>query len=118
MSAATPRATTDARSGDPTAWRSVGLLLFAVAWGANHFAPLLLVYRQRLALDAAAPAMLFGMYALGLVPGLLLAGPLSDRRGRRAIVLPSAVVALGASTLLGAFGASFAATWGGRQRDA
>lgn len=101
-------------SGDPRAWRRAGLLLFAVGWGANHFVPLLLVYRARLGLDAAAPAMLFGMYALGLVPGLLLAGPLSDRRGRRAVVLPSACVALAASAALGAGGASFAALLVGR----
>ena len=103
-----------ARPIDDRAWRRVGLLLFAVGWGANHFAPLLLVYRQRLALDAAAPALLFGMYALGLVPGLLVAGPLSDRRGRRAVVLPSAVGALGASVVLGAFGDSFGALLAGR----
>jgi MFS family permease len=99
------------------AWRRAGLLLFAVAWGANHFVPLLLVYRQRLALDAAAPAMLFGMYALGLLPGLLLAGPLSDRRGRRAMVLPSACIALGASVLLGALGDSFGALLAGPHAD-
>jgi MFS family permease len=99
---------------DARGWRRVAALLFATGWGANHFASLLLVYRARLALDAAAPALLLGMYALGLVPGLLLAGPLSDRRGRRAVVLPSAVVALIASALLGALGDSFAALLIGR----
>lgn len=96
------------------AWRRVALLLFATGWGANHFASLLLVYRQRLALDAAAPAILFGMYALGLVPGLVLAGPLSDRLGRRAVVLPGACIALGASVVLGGLGRSFAALLLGR----
>jgi Major Facilitator Superfamily len=95
------------RAPDAKGWRGVGLLLFAVGWGANHFAPLLLMYRKRLALDAAAPALLFGMYALGLVPSLLLAGPLSDRYGRRSVVLPSAVIAGLASALLGLAGASF-----------
>ena len=99
---------------DPRAWQRVGLVLFAVGWGANHFASLLLVYRERLSLDAAAPGLLLGMYALGLVPGLLLAGPLSDRRGRRALVLPSAAVALAASVVLGAFGDNFAALLVGR----
>src|SRR6185295_5581430 len=91
----------------PRDWPRVGLLLCAVGWGANHVVPLLLVYRQSLGLDAAALGLVFGMYALGLVPGLLLAGPLSDRRGRRALVLPSAVVALAASAVLGAFGDNF-----------
>jgi hypothetical protein len=106
--------TTPADPADTRAWQRVGLLLCAVGWGANHFVPLLLVYRQRLALDATAPALLFGMYALGLVPGLLIAGPLSDRRGRRAVVLPSACLALGASAALGAGGGSFAALLVGR----
>ncbi|HEU4727290.1 MAG TPA: MFS transporter [Kofleriaceae bacterium] len=96
------------------AWQRAGLVLFATGWGANHIAPLLLVYRERLALDAAAPALMFGMYALGLVPGLLLAGPLSDRRGRRAVVMPSAAAALGASALLGGLGEHFAALLVGR----
>jgi MFS family permease len=106
--------TTTADPADSRAWRRVGLVLFAVGWGANHIAPLLLVYRARLALDATAPAMMFGMYALGLVPGLLFAGPLSDRRGRRAVVLPSAAVALAASAVLGGLGDSFAALLAGR----
>jgi len=89
------------------AWGRAGLVLFAVAWGANHFVPLLLAYRARLALDAAQLAQLFGMYALGLVPGLLLAGPVSDRRGRRAVVIPAACVALVASLVLGAGAGSF-----------
>lgn len=96
------------------AWQRVGLVLFATGWGANHIAPLLLVYRERLALDAAAPALMFAMYALGLVPGLLLAGPLSDRRGRRAVVMPSAAIALGASAVLGGLADHFAALLVGR----
>ena len=62
-------------SADSRAWLRVAGLLFAVGWGANHFAALLPVYRAQLQLDAGAPALLFGAYALGLVPGLLLSGP-------------------------------------------
>lgn len=109
-----PDVTVSAAPDPARDWRRVGWLLFASGWGANHFAPLLLVYRDRLGLDAAALALLFGMYALGLVPGLLLAGPLSDRRGRRAVVLPSAVVAVVASAVLGAFGDRFWALLIGR----
>ena len=88
-------------------WHRIALLLFAIGWGTNHFVSLLLMYRARLALDAAAPTILLGIYAIGLVPGLLLSGPLSDRFGRRAIVLPGAVIALIASVILGAGGDSF-----------
>jgi MFS family permease len=84
-----------------TSWRRVAFLLFVIGWGANHFGALLLVYRENLALDPAIPQLLFGIYALGLVPGLLLSGPLSDRFGRRALVLPAAALAVVASVVLG-----------------
>lgn len=96
------------------AWRPVGLLLLAVGWGANHFVALLSVYRQELGLDASAPAILLGAYALGLVPGLLAAGALSDRFGRRAIVVPAAMLALVASGVLALGAESFHALLAGR----
>lgn len=43
---------------------------------------------------------MFGVYALGLIPGLLLAGPLSDACGRPTVVLPSAGLSLAASLVL------------------
>jgi len=83
--------------------RRVAMLLFAAGWGANHFSTLLVVYRRDLGLSPSALGILFGAYALGLVPGLILAGRASDRWGRRALVLPaSAVALLGSATL--AFG--------------
>jgi MFS family permease len=80
--------------------RRVALLLFAVAWGTNHFVPLLLVYRSSLALPPFDLGILFGVYAVGLLPGLLLGGPLSDRIGRRAVVLPASVIALAGTAIL------------------
>lgn len=62
--------------------------MFAVGWGANQFSPMLVVYRDELGLSAQTRALLFGVYAAGLIPGLLLGGAASDRRGRRAVVLP------------------------------
>jgi hypothetical protein len=82
--------------------RRVARLLFAVAWGSNHFVPLLLVYRARLALSSVELAVLFGVYAVGLVPGLVVGGPLSDRLGRRPVVLAASLVALLGTCTLGA----------------
>ena len=97
-------ASADGRAAEAARYRRVGLLLFALGWGANHFTTLLVVYRKSLGLSPSALGILFGVYALGLVPGLILAGRASDRWGRRALVLPSALLAMGASALL-AFGA-------------
>ncbi len=90
------------------------LLLFVVAWGSNHFVPLLLVYRARLALSSVDLAVLFGVYAVGLVPGLLVGGPASDRIGRRKVVLPAACVALAGSAILAFGAAGFAVLLSGR----
>ena len=95
-------------------WHRVALLLFTIGWGANHFGSLLLVYRVRLHLGPAAPAMLFGIYALGIIPAFLLSGPVSDRYGRRALVVPAAACSLAASLLLGVGGAHFAVLLIGR----
>ncbi len=92
----------------------VARLLFAVAWGSNHFVPLLLVYRARLRLTSFELAILFGVYACGLVPGLLLGGPLSDARGRRAVVLPASVLALAGTSLLACGAAGFGVLLAGR----
>jgi MFS family permease len=94
--------------------RRVAWLLFAVAWGTNHFVPLLLVYRARLALSPLELAVLFGVYAIGLVPGLLLGGPFSDRRGRRAVVLPASIIALAGTCILAAGEAGFGVLLAGR----
>ena len=83
--------------------RRVSFLLFAAGWGANHFTTLLIVYRVQLHLDASALGLLFGAYALGLIPGLILAGRASDRRGRRKLVLPASIAAIAGSLVL-AFG--------------
>lgn len=67
--------------------------LFAVAFGANVPPLLLLVYQQRLHLSAAALTAMFGAYAVGLVPALLVSGPVSDRLGRRRLRVPFVALA-------------------------
>jgi len=74
--------------------------MFAVGWGANQFSPMLIVYRHELGLSAAAVAGLFLVYALTLIPGLLIGGPASDRLGRRPVVWPFVALSPLASLLL------------------
>lgn len=76
-----------------------------VAFGTNVPTPLLLVYRDLLGLSPDALTGAFGVYAAGLVPALLLAGPASDRFGRRPVVVPFVVLSIITSLLfLGASG--------------
>ena len=82
------------------AWLPTAAVLMGMGWGSNQFTPMLLVYRQTLDLGTGTLEAMFGFYALGLIPGLLLAGPLSDARGRRAVVVPAAAVSLAASLTL------------------
>jgi len=66
----------------------IAFAMFAVGWGANQFSPMLIVYRHELRLTAGEVAGLFLVYALTLIPGLLIGGPASDRFGRRLVVWP------------------------------
>jgi len=75
-------------------WIPAAAVLAGVGWGSNQFTPMLLVYHQRLGLSTGTLEAMFGVYALGLIPGLLVGGPLSDARGRRAVVVPAAAVSL------------------------
>lgn len=84
----------------PRDWRRVAFAMFAVGWGANQFSSMLVVYRDELGFGAGTLAALFGVYALGLVPGLLVGGPASDRFGRRPLVLAAVALSPVASGLL------------------
>jgi predicted MFS family arabinose efflux permease len=95
-------------------WRRAVFALFAVAAGTNVPTPLLLVYQERLGLSAELLTALFGCYAAGLVPALLLAGPLSDRLGRRRVALPGMVLAVLASVAFAAAGGSVALLFAAR----
>ncbi|MQY30606.1 MFS transporter [Nocardia aurantia] len=81
-------------------WLGAGVALAAVGWGANQFSPLIVLYQQRLGLSTATVDAMFGLYALGLVPALVAGGRLSDRFGRRPVMLPALALSLLASCLL------------------
>lgn len=98
----------------PRSWLCAGTAVAAIAWGANEFAPLLLVYRSRLGLSAATVEATFGLYALGLVPAVLVCGRLSDRYGRRRVMLPALLVSALADALLIAGGSRVGLLFAGR----
>jgi len=95
-------------------WLPAAAGLFGAAWGANQFTPLLLVYHRELGLGTGTLEALFGAYALGLIPGLLVGGGLSDAHGRRAVVVPAAALSLAATVVLAAAGESVALLFAGR----
>ena len=84
----------------PGPWVRIAFAMFAVGWGANQFSPMLIVYRHELGLTAGAVAGLFLVYALTLIPGLLIGGPASDRFGRRPVVWPFVALSPLATLLL------------------
>ncbi len=91
----TPVERADARAAQAT-FASVLALSLATGWVANHFVALMPLISARQHLDAARLDAIFAIYALGLLPGLLVGGRLSDALGRRAVALAGA-----AATLIG-----------------
>jgi predicted MFS family arabinose efflux permease len=92
------------RQGRP--WLLVAPATALLAWGGNHFTPLLLMYRQVDGYSSVEVDLFLAFYILGLVPGFLIGGPLADRHGRRRVVtagiamsaVGSLVLAAGASS--------------------
>jgi MFS family permease len=62
--------------------------LFIVAYGTNVSTPFLLLYKERLDLSPSQTMTIFAVYVVGILATLLVAGALSDRVGRRPVVLP------------------------------
>ena len=87
-----------ARGAPP--WLRVAGVIFGVAWGANQFSSLLLAYRLHAGASQSTADALFGVYVLGLIPALLVLGPISDARGRRTIVAAAGGLSVLASLVL------------------
>ncbi len=62
-----------------------------MAAGTNVPTPLLLVYRDELAMTDESLTAIFGVYAIGLMLALAFAGQVADRWGRRRVALPAAL---------------------------
>lgn len=86
-------------SGAPP-WRRLSLALVAAGWGANQFAPMLLVYRAERGMTEQAVTGLFAVYVAGLVPALLVAAWWSQHHGKRPMLRVSVVLMLAGSLLL------------------
>jgi Major Facilitator Superfamily len=92
------------RQGRP--WLLVAPATALLAWGGNHFTPLLLMYRQVDGYSSVEVDLFLAFYILGLVPGFLIGGPLADRHGRKRVMIAgiamsavgSGVLAAGASS--------------------
>lgn len=82
--------------------------LFVLLLGANLPAPLYGTYQRRFGFSTTVLTLVFATYALVLIPSLLVFGQLSDRVGRRRVLLGGlAVAALG----LALFAAARSTAW-------
>jgi len=69
-------------------------LLLSTGWVANHFVALMAPISDRQNLSAATLDAIFGIYALGLLPALLIGGCASDALGRQSVALAGSTTAL------------------------
>ncbi|MFC8600690.1 MFS transporter [Isoptericola sp. NPDC057191] len=81
-------------------WLGAFSALFVCSWAGNQFTPVLLMYEQVQGYGDATVNAFLGVYVLGLAPALLVAGTLSDRYGRRPVMLVATVCAMAASAVL------------------
>ncbi|TCU85983.1 putative MFS family arabinose efflux permease [Curtobacterium sp. PhB191] len=81
-------------------WVAVWGAVFVCSWGGNQFSPLLLMYEGREHYSSVVVNVFLGVYVLGLAPALLVAGSLSDRHGRKPLMLAAIVSAVVGSGLL------------------
>ncbi|ART20949.1 MFS transporter [Corynebacterium striatum] len=81
-------------------WFPVAGTMVAVAWGGNEFTPLLVMYRETSNFSQVTVNGLLAAYVLGIIPALLVCGPLSDLIGRKPTLVPAAPLSLMGSFLL------------------
>ena len=102
MDDATARQLHDHPRTEATPWGLVLLLMALTSIGPttlNVVVPALPVMANRLATDVATIQLAVSVYLLALAAGQLLMGPLSDRFGRRPVLLAGIALTAGASVL-------------------
>lgn len=82
------------------AWALTWAAVFVMSWGGNQFSPLLLMYEERQHYTSVLVTAFLGVYVLGLAPALLIAGSLSDRHGRKPLMIAGLAITLVGSGLL------------------
>jgi MFS family permease len=80
-------------------WLRPAVAVAAIGWGANVFVPLIVLYQQH-GISLLATEVMFGCYAVGLVPALLAGGRWSDRTGRKVVVTTALALSALASVVL------------------
>jgi DHA1 family bicyclomycin/chloramphenicol resistance-like MFS transporter len=99
---ATARQLHDHPRTEATPWGLLLLLMALTSIGPttlNVVVPALPVMANRLATDVATIQLALSIYLLALAAGQLLMGPLSDRFGRRPVILAGIALTAGASVL-------------------
>lgn len=86
----------------------VGVLLGAVTFAASAPSPLYAVYQRRYGFSSTTLTAVFAVYALALIVALLLTGSLSDRVGRRPVLLASLLLL---ALAMGVFAAGDGVRW-------
>jgi MFS family permease len=79
---------------DRAVFTGVLALLLSTGWIANHFVALMPLISAVQHLSAAALDEIFGIYALGLLPGLVVGGRASDALGRQPVALAGSTTAV------------------------
>ena len=89
----------------------IGMVVFTM--GTSIVTPLFPLYAEQFDLSAGTITLLFATYTATVVPTMLLAGNLSDRLGRKRLILP-AMATISAASLLFAFTTSVPMLFAGR----